>query len=89
MLREQAQFGSRFAHGMKLAQGPLGSDSSSCTHLPARGRSYRDERCAFQDRRIQPLCHLSKCPLTSILYAVSANGLANGDRLAEPFANIC
>ena len=43
----------------------------------------------FQDRRIQPLCHLSKCPLTSIVIAVSANGLANGDRSAEPFANIC
>jgi hypothetical protein len=23
----------------------------------------------FQDRRIQPLCHLSKCPLTPILIA--------------------
>src|ERR1700692_1087308 len=36
---------------------------------------------AFQDRRIQPLCHLSKCPLTPILIAVSANGLAKRSAL--------
>ncbi len=43
---------------------PLRSRNSGSTHLPALGESYRDERCAFQDRRIQRLRRPASPPAT-------------------------
>jgi hypothetical protein len=44
--------------------------------------------CGFQDRRIQPLCHLSTSPLTLILQGFSENGLGHETRVKPTWSRI-